>query len=125
MGRSCGATRLALSAELVRHHVNDTLHPLDDIIGFGRVGLRLFAGARGDTRRRRDLHASSIEVVVKEPNQISMGLARMSAMLIGKRTPDWAAMLHSEFLISPTLCANCQGMRPGQIRKGDTQAVVG
>jgi hypothetical protein len=28
------------------HHVDDFLHPLYDIIGFGRVGLRLFAGAR-------------------------------------------------------------------------------
>jgi hypothetical protein len=27
-------------------------------------------------------------------------------------------MLHSEFLIFPTWCANCQGVRPRQIRKG-------
>jgi hypothetical protein len=33
----------------------------------------------------------------------------MSAMLVGKMTPDQAAMLHSEFLISPTWRANCQG----------------
>jgi hypothetical protein len=38
-------------------------------------------------------------------------------MLAGKTTPDRAAMLHSEFLISPTWRANCQGVRPGQIRK--------
>jgi hypothetical protein len=37
---------------------------------------------------------------VKELKQISTGLARMSAMLAGKTTPDRAAMLHSEFLIS-------------------------
>jgi hypothetical protein len=51
--------------------------------------------------------ASVVEVAVKEPKQISTGLARMSAMLVGKTTPDQAAMLHSEFLISPTWCANC------------------
>jgi hypothetical protein len=33
-------------------------------------------------------------------------------------------MLHSEFLISPTWRANYQGMRPTQIRKGITQAVM-
>jgi hypothetical protein len=68
--------------------------------------------------------ASAIEVVMKEPKQISTGLARMPAMLVGKTTPDWAAMLHSEFLISPTWRASCQ-VRPRQIRKGATQAVVG
>jgi hypothetical protein len=69
--------------------------------------------------------ASVVEVTVKEPKQISTGLARMSAMLAGKTTPDRATMLHSEFPISPTWRANCQGVRPGQIRKGATQAVVG
>jgi hypothetical protein len=39
---------------------------------------------------------------VKEPKQISTGLARMSAMLTGKTTPDRATMLHSEFPITPT-----------------------
>jgi hypothetical protein len=39
--------------------------------------------------------------------------------------PDRAAMLHSEVLITPTWRANCQGVRPGQIRKGATQEVVG
>jgi hypothetical protein len=43
-----------------------------------------------------------VEVAVKEPKQISMGLARMSAILAGKTTPVRAAMLHNEFLISPT-----------------------
>jgi hypothetical protein len=57
---------------------------------------------------------------VKEPKQISTGLARMLAMLAGKTTPDRATMLHNKFLISPTWCANCQGVRPGQIRKGAT-----
>jgi hypothetical protein len=46
-------------------------------------------------------------------------------MLAGKTTPDRAAMLHSEFLISPTWRANCQGVRPGQVRKGATQVLVG
>jgi hypothetical protein len=50
---------------------------------------------------------SVVEVVVKEPKQISTGLARMSAMLAGKTTPDQATMLHSEFPISPTWRANC------------------
>jgi hypothetical protein len=39
---------------------------------------------------------------MKEPKQISRGLARMSTMLAGKTTPDQATMLHSEFPISPT-----------------------
>jgi hypothetical protein len=53
--------------------------------------------------------ADTVEVVVKEPKQISTGLARMSAMLTGKATPDRATMLHNEFPISPTWHANCQG----------------
>jgi hypothetical protein len=114
-------------------HVDDVLHPLDDVVGFGRVGLRLLVGAGGGVRGRwafteavgEVAAASAVEVVVKEPKQISMGSARMSAMLAGKMTSDQAAMLHSEFLISPTWRANCQGVRPGQVRKGATQAVVG
>jgi hypothetical protein len=39
---------------------------------------------------------------VKEPKQISTGLARMSAMLAGKTTPDQATMPHNEFPITPT-----------------------
>jgi hypothetical protein len=62
---------------------------------------------------------------VQEPKQISTGWARMSAMLAGKTMMDRATMLHSEFPISPTWRANCKGVRPGQIRKGATQAVVG
>jgi hypothetical protein len=62
---------------------------------------------------------------VKEPMQISTGSARMSAMIAGKTTPDRAAMLHREFLIAPTWRANCQGVRPTQICKRATQAVVG
>jgi hypothetical protein len=69
--------------------------------------------------------ASVVEIAVKEPNEISTGLARMSAMLAGKTTPDWATMLHSELPITPTWRTNCQGVRPGQIRKGASQAVVG
>jgi hypothetical protein len=68
--------------------------------------------------------ACEVEVTVKEPKQISTGSARMSAILARKTTPDRAAMLHSEFLISPTWCAKCQGVRPAQIRKRPTQAVV-
>jgi hypothetical protein len=68
--------------------------------------------------------ASGVEVAVKEPKQISTESARMFSILAGKRTPDRAAMLHSEFLISPTWRTNCQGVRPAQIRKGATQAVV-
>ena len=56
------------------------------------------------------------EIVVKDPKQISTGSARKAAMLAGKTTPDWATMLHSEFPITPTWRANCQGVRPGQIR---------
>jgi hypothetical protein len=51
MGRSCGAMRPALSAELFLisggfpPSCRDALHPLDKVVGFGQVGLRLFAGA--------------------------------------------------------------------------------
>jgi hypothetical protein len=55
---------------------------------------------------------------MKEPKQISTGSARMSAMLAGKTMPYRAAILHSEFLISPTWRANCQGVRPRQIPRG-------
>jgi hypothetical protein len=55
------------------------------------------------------------EVAVKEPKHISTGLARMTAMLSGKTTPDRATMLHSEFPIPSTWLANCQGLRPRQI----------
>jgi hypothetical protein len=60
--------------------------------------------------------ASAVEVAVKEPKQISTGLAMMFTMLTGKTTPDRATMLHSEFPITPTWRTNCQGVRPGQIR---------
>jgi hypothetical protein len=59
-----------------------------------------------------------VEVAVKELKQISTGSARMSAMLAGKTTPDQAAILHSEFLISPTWCTNCEGVRPGRSARG-------
>jgi hypothetical protein len=62
--------------------------------------------------------AIRVEVAVKEPNHISTGSARMSAMLARKTTPYRAAMLHSEFLISPTWRANCQGVRPGRSARG-------
>jgi hypothetical protein len=68
---------------------------------------------------------SVVEIAVKELKQISTGLVRMSAMLAEKMTPDRATMLHSESPISPTWRTNCQGVRPGQICKGATQAVVG
>jgi hypothetical protein len=96
------------------HHVDDALHSLNDVVGFGRVGLRLLARAGGGvrvvdfTRAVGEVAATSVvEVAVKEPKQISTGLARMSAMLAGKTTPDRATMLHSEFPISPTRRANC------------------
>jgi hypothetical protein len=60
--------------------------------------------------------ASVVEVAVKELKRISTGMARMSAMLARKMTPDRAAKLHSEFLISPTWRANYQGVRTAQIR---------
>jgi hypothetical protein len=46
--------------------------------------------------------ASVVEVTMKEPKNISTGSARMSGIFAGKTTPDRAAMLHNEFLISPT-----------------------
>jgi hypothetical protein len=46
--------------------------------------------------------ASVVEVAVKEPKHLSPGLARMSAKLTKKTTPDHATMLHSEFPMSPT-----------------------
>jgi hypothetical protein len=61
---------------------------------------------------------SVVVVVVKEPKQISIGLARMSAMLAAKTTPDRATMLHSEFPITPTWRDNCQGVRPSRSARG-------
>jgi hypothetical protein len=46
---------------------------------------------------------------VKEPKQISTGLARMDTMLALNMTPDRATMLHSELPISPAWRANYQG----------------
>jgi hypothetical protein len=40
-------------------------------------------------------------------------------MLTEKTTPDRATMLHSEFPISPTWRANCQGVRRGRSARGD------
>jgi hypothetical protein len=62
---------------------------------------------------------------VKEPKQISTGLARMSVMLARRTTPDRATMLHSEFPTPLPGAPTVRGVRPGQIRKGATQAVVG
>jgi hypothetical protein len=58
---------------------------------------------------------------MKEPKQISMGSARTSAMLAKKTMPNRAAMLHNEFLISPTWRANYQGLRPGRSARGLTK----
>jgi hypothetical protein len=70
--------------------------------------------ARAFTESIGEVAATSVvEVVVKEPKQISTGLVRMSAMLAKKTTPVRATMLHNEFLISPTWRAYCQGVRPG------------
>jgi hypothetical protein len=81
------------------------------------VGLRLLAGAGAASGVAEafaeavgEVAAASVgEVTVKEPKHISTRLARMSTMLAGKTTPDRATMLHSEFPISPTCHANCQG----------------
>jgi hypothetical protein len=106
------------------HHVNDAFHSLNNVIGFVQVGLQLQIGSGGSDGCRRDLHndhrevtaASVVEVAMKEPKQISMGSTRMYAMLAGKTTLDRATMLQSEFPITPTWRANCQGVRLGQIR---------
>jgi hypothetical protein len=55
---------------------------------------------------------------LKEPKQISMGLARMSATLAVKTTPDRVTMLHSECPISHTWCTNCVVVRPGRSARG-------
>jgi hypothetical protein len=68
--------------------------------------------------------AKMVEVAVKEPKQISMGLARIAAMLVRKMTPDRTTMLHSEFPITPTRRANYQGVKLGLIRKGATQSIL-
>jgi hypothetical protein len=90
------------------------------------VGLRLLAelgAATGVTEAFMETvgevaAASVVEVAVKEPKQISTGFVRMSAMLVGKTTLDRATMLQSEFPITPTWRANCQGMRPGRSARG-------
>jgi hypothetical protein len=117
--------------EGVLHHVDDTLHPLNKVVGFVRwvsdarseAGVATGVTATRSAAAREAAAARTGEVVVKELKQISTGLARMAAMLAGKTTPDRATMLHSELPISPTWRANYQGLRPGQIRKWATQAV--
>jgi hypothetical protein len=106
------------------HHVDDALQSLNDVIGLGGcifdflLELRAASGIAGAFSEvvGEVAAASVVEVTVKEPKQISTGLARMFAMLAVKTTPDRATMVHSEFPISPTWRANCQGVRPGQIR---------
>jgi hypothetical protein len=49
----------------------------------------------------------AVKELKKEPKQISMGLVRMSAILVGKTTLDRATILHNEFPISPNWRANC------------------
>jgi hypothetical protein len=83
------------------------LHPLEHIIGFVLVGLRLLAEAGAASEVARAVTeaigevavAGMVEVDVKEPKHISTGLARMSAMLARKMTLDVATMLHREFPI--------------------------
>jgi hypothetical protein len=103
-----------------------TIHSLNDIIGFGLVDLRLQIGtglATGVAKTFMEtvgkvVATSMVEVTVKEPKQISTGLARISAMLAGKTTPDHATMLHSEFPNTPTWRANYQGARPRRSARG-------
>jgi hypothetical protein len=97
------------------------------------VGLRLSAGAGGDARRHGDLHGGRW---LGRRHQRGRGRREGTKADLHEVGEDVrharrennarsAAMLHSEFLISPTWRANCQGVRPAQIRKGATQAVVG
>jgi hypothetical protein len=69
--------------------------------------------------------AAMVEVNMKEPKQIPTRSARMATMLAWKTTVNQATMLHSEFPITTTWRANCHGVRPGQTRKGATQALIG
>jgi hypothetical protein len=62
----------------------------------------------------REVAASVVDVIVKEPKQMFTRLARMFSMLAGETTSDRFTMLHSEFPISPTWRANYQGVRPGR-----------
>jgi hypothetical protein len=92
------------------------LHSLNDVVGFGRVGVRCWIGnwcGTGAAATEEVVAAGTVEVAVNEPKRISTGLARIAAMLTGKTIPDRATMLHNEFPIAPTWRANCQGMRPG------------
>jgi hypothetical protein len=108
------------------HHVDDSLHFLNDIIGFGGwvFDFKLILGAAtGVTGTFMETvgevgAASVVEVAMKEPKQIPTGLARTSAMLAGKTTPDRATLLHREFPITPTWRTNCQGVRPSRSARG-------
>jgi hypothetical protein len=107
------------------HHVDDALHSLNNVIGFGWAGnaksetgtatgvTEIFTAVTGEVAA-----ADTAKVAVKKPKQISTGLARM---LAGKTTPDQATMMHNEFPITPTWRANYQGVRPGQICKRATE----
>jgi hypothetical protein len=73
------------------------------VFGFG-LDLGVATGTAGTFMETvgEVIVTSVVEVTVNEPKQIYTGLERMSAMLVGKTTADQAAMLHSEFPITPT-----------------------
>jgi hypothetical protein len=78
--------------------VSDVRSETSSVVGVNTI----FAVVTGEV-----VAVNTVEVAVKELKQISTGLARMSAMLAGKTTPNRGTMLHSEFPISPTWRDNC------------------
>ena len=70
------------------------------------------------------LATGAVDLVGMEPKQMSMGLARKSAMLAGKMIPrEDAIKSHEELPIAPTWCANCQRLRSEQSTGGSTLVV--
>jgi hypothetical protein len=66
-----------------------------------------------------------VAVAVKEPKQISTGLARMSAMLAGENNTGSGHHAAQRVPDLPYLTRQLSGGETWQIRKGATQAVVG
>jgi hypothetical protein len=90
------------------HHADNALHPLNKTYGLdewvsdarSEMGVATCVVAAHSTVVGEVADARTVEVIGKEPKQISIGLERMAAMLAEKTTPDRATMLHNELPIS-------------------------
>jgi hypothetical protein len=71
------------------------------------------------------LQNEDVDLAIRSEGGSEQVAVMKSSMSSPKMTLGLVTMLHSELPITLTWRANCQGVRPGKIRKGATQAVVG